>query len=411
MSILNGFDAVHQPVIKSDVDLLISSNLDGYIDPAFSDAVEVAALKAVLLPPSNNMGVTPPLTPLFLPQCEITNNKNKVLIDWLGFSSLFSIDEILYSLRQIWPDLLFSKSSVGMVGYPECKAIMNGNVQFGLVGFGSKTHERISVVLTGVACKTITFDDQFAFLHDVLVLLDARLSRVDLALDFYRGEITFDAALWAHGQGHFKKNNAPKNPEHKVVCGVGADGQNLGRTLYIGSRNSELFARIYEKGLEVFARMPEEYRQLSTERENLKLKDSGAVRSIADDWLRLEVEFKRKSKDRPIPLSILTDRDNFFAGAYPFFASSLKSATGRGRGSLRTVEHITHDKKIAAHKASYGNHICTLKEIGFSDTEIVNLLNSGRPDQKLMRTGLIDIQKEAYLKAARAQDPDFDIPF
>lgn len=396
-------------LIAAEFDELLRSNTPLFVEKAFRDAV------AALLPPPNNMGVTYPHTPKDLPHCEksLDFGVQKTSLDWLGFSSPYEFEPVLLALQVIWPDMLATSSGAGMRGYPMCKALQVGGVQFGLIGYGAKKHGRLSVSLTGVACKTFANDEKkIRLVYDVLEVLDARLSRLDICMDFYRGEITFDYALWAFGEGQFKKPKANEQPKQRVIGEKGGRGENLGRTMYIGMRDGELYGRVYEKGLEVFAKMSDEYREACTERELSGEAVPETIGTIADDWVRLEAEFKRKSKDRPLPLLMVLDRDAYFAGAYPFFATSLGKGEGKGRGSLKSTNEITHDKLINAHRRAFGNHVHTLVEIGLTDTEIVALLNTGMHNQRLLKAGLVSVE-QAAIRSFRQDEggQDFDIPF
>lgn len=397
-------------LVAAEFDLMLRKNSALYVEKAFRDEV------AALLPPPNNMGVTYPLTPYFLPQCEISTDfgVQKTSVDWLGFSTPHEFEAALLALQVIWPEMIATASGVGMKGYPMCKALQVCNVQFGLVGYGAK-HGRLSVSLTGIACKTFAGDEEkIRLVYDVLVVLDARLSRLDICMDFYRGEITFDYALWAYDQGQFKKPKASEQPKQRLIGEKGGKGENLGRTMYLGPRDGEIYGRVYEKGLEVFAKMCDEYREQCTEREAALSGEAGqkASGTIADDWLRLEGEFKRKNKDRPLPLEMILDRDKYFSGAYPFFATALGMGDGKGRGSLKSTNEISHDKLINAHRRAFGNHVHTLKEIGLTDSEVVSLLDTGVHNQKLLKAGLVTLEQAAVRAFRKSEEgQDSDIPF
>ena len=398
---------------RYEVNRLLKRNFEGF------DERDLASKLAKLapVPPTNNMGGPYPHPPLNFPHSEKKTEivVQKTMIDWFGFTSPHHEEGILLGLQILWPDMISSSSKAGMRGFPKCRALYVGDVQFGLLGYGAK-HGRCSVSLTGVACKTITTVQQFEILRELMDVLEGRLTRVDLCFDFYKGEVTFDYALFALERGDFKSPKANKAPETRIVSTSGAFGENLGRTLYIGPRKGEKYGRVYEKGLEVFAKMPEEFRIASTEREmainEAKGQDGGdvKVRTIADDWLRLEVEFKRVDSDRPIPLEIILDRDNFFAGAFPFYAWARGQGDGKGRSRLKSDAVVSHGKLMMSHRAAYGNHVHTLLSIGFTPVEVCNLLSTGKHNQKLLKAGLVAEGQQAVQMYRLENDPDWDIP-
>jgi DNA relaxase NicK len=397
-------------ILQKEFDELIKNNANGFFDPALLEKLDKVAAD-FSLPPSNNMGVSSSVTPLFFPQCEIPPvfGVQKTTIDWLGFSTFRDIEETLYGLQQIFPGMIRTAASCGMQGYPSAMALEIDNEQMGMIGYGAK-HGRISVSLTGVCCKKLNTSGKIQFAYEVLALLEVRLSRIDICLDLFQGELTYEACLWAYEQGRFKKFGAHGMPQIKEVGARGARGENLGRTMYLGIREGELYTRIYEKGLEIFAKMTPEFKALSTERENLNVDENGKLKTIADDWLRLECEFKRKSKDRPLKLEMMLDRDNFFAGAYPYFADVIGLATGRGREALRNDGEIVYEKLLAAHRRAFGNHVFTMVDIGMTDAEIVASLNTGTPNKKLRKSGIAARMKRAHEEYTK-NNPDAAIPF
>lgn len=87
-----------------------------------------------------------------------------------------------------------------------------------------------------------------------------------------------------------------------------------GRTIYVGARDSEKFIRCYEKGFEILARykIPENLKAGITGMtfDGVGMVDPAKV-------YRCEVEFKASS-EKVLPWPMLTNRDEFFAGANPF---------------------------------------------------------------------------------------------
>ena len=89
--------------------------------------------------------------------------------------------------------------------------------------------------------------------------------------------------------------------------------QHAGRTCYIGSREGAKFLRCYEKGFEVYQKMIAAY-GFSAEGMTLDGKR-------LEDIYRVELELK---PDRcVIPWETIDQRDQYFAGAYPFNAELL----------------------------------------------------------------------------------------
>lgn len=392
--------------------ILLSHNMAGFVDRGV--AKQLRELEPKATPPSNNMGGTDCDTPLHFPHGEKSAAfcKQKTKIDWFGFTSSADVEAVKLLVSTIWPDVVFSRKVGGMPGYPDAYLITVESIQYGLLGTGA-AHGRHFVSLSGTACKTLT-DELVQIFYEALTItqlvggeavsvFDPRISRIDLCFDSYRREITYDDALAAYHKGEFMRPQARRNPELKLVS-VSSD-RNLGRTMYVGKRDGHVMARIYEKGLEVFAKLPEELRLMSEDR------DGDVCGPMpADDWLRLEAEFKRVDKDRPLPLEMMLERDTYFAGAYPFFASALGLADGLRPAGLKSEFSVDLSALMHNARRSYGSLIHSLTELGFTPAQVVEHLSSGRNNDKLVRSGLLREAKAAF-DAVAALDPDFYVPF
>lgn len=304
-----------------------------------------------------------------------------------------------------------------MNGYPESHSVMVGGVHFGVYCCGA-SHGRNYVSLDGTACKTLN-DELVGLMYEALSLpaLEVLLSRVDLCLDFYRGELTWDHALRAYHLGHFKRPRANKSPELSERK-TQKDGRNLGRTLYAGKRDGHVYIRVYEKGLEVFAKLPDdlkllsEGRQLDADRDAEKLDDEGNGKFEADSWLRLEVEYKRQGKDILLPLEMLLNRDHYFAGANPYFEKALDRAdiTGVRPKHLKTDVQAELAIMLQNMKRSYGSAVQSLFDIGLTPAEIFAEVANGKPNARLVKAGVMNAASEA-VRMIRGEDRDWDIPF
>lgn len=384
-------------------------------------AQRFAQLAEATIPPSNNMGGTYLPTPLFISDGEKTSHfvVNRTKIDWLGFtvkpkirtvgpeftqSHGDEVETVVALLRICWPGMMLERNNRGMPGYPESYSLIVDDVQYGLFGTGA-VHGRHFVSLTGTACKRLT-DELIELLYEALTIpeMDARLSRVDICFDVFSG-VTWDHAVRAYQQDRFKRPRASKNPEFRKIES-GGNGQNFGRTFYVGKRDGEVMGRVYEKGLEIFARMPEELREQCIEREA----SLEGEKFQADNWLRLEAEYKRVDKDRPLPFEMLLQRDQYFAGAYPYFAEVLGTSDGLRPVHVKSDVEIDMVNLIHHAKRSYGRLIHSMRDLGLSADEIVRELSSDRHNAKLLKSGIIALAKQKIAEA-RALDPDFDIPF
>lgn len=179
--------------------------------------------------------------------------------------------------------------------------------------------------LTGEGCRLFesagaansSHAQRWGVLADRLGAVSARISRLDLACDDYAGDYPIDWAMAEHDSGAFKKRG--QSPDAYLHDDRGSG---KGKTFEVGSRSSENFLRIYEKG-----------RQLGD-------KESS--------WVRYEVEL-HGSHRRRIPLEALIYCDEYLKGAYPALhfvngvGEKISSVTQAVAASaVRAVRHFRH---------------------------------------------------------------------
>lgn len=156
---------------------------------------------------------------------------------------------------------------------------------------GDAQRGRWMLQLTGKGCSMVT---DWPSLRELLEGFDAKLTRVDLAVDFLHGEHTVDEAVDMVRADQFTSSG--RRPSTSLA-GDWLD-QVHGRTLYVGKAANGKMLRVYEKG-----------KQLG---------------DLSSEWVRFEVQFG--NRDRVLPYAMLTDGDEFFAGAYPALAGLLEAA-------------------------------------------------------------------------------------
>lgn len=173
---------------------------------------------------------------------------------------------------------------------------------------------------------------------------NARLTRVDVARDFFDGSYTVDAASAEYDAGLFKLPKSPCDPD----CEERGNWRRIngkGRTFCVGQRGSGKYARIYEKG-----------------------KQLGSPSSL---WVRAEVEFK--SVDRVVPFDILLSPGSYLSGAYPAFEGF--GACPTRITTIRESKVVTRERKEAWITRQCGKDLFVLVELEEGDTPADRALN------------------------------------
>lgn len=193
----------------------------------------------------------------------------------------------------------------GMFGYSHSATLLLDGYSAGVVCWGAANHG-CYVSFSGAGCAAVDFHQLYKVLGK---LRGCKLTRLDIALDDLTGN-AFDvlrAKEWAL-EGKFTKRRPPRYCYIESGSLSAADVRDKkrrygfdpshGRSFYVGSRESGLMCRFYEKG-----------KQLQDE--------------AHPDWQRAEVEIR--NVDRIIPFEALLNLDAYFAGAYPVLAELLSS--------------------------------------------------------------------------------------
>jgi phage replication initiation protein len=229
----------------------------------------------------------------------------------------------------------------GLRGYTDSVTLMahvgSRKQAMGFIAFGGEAQQGTWLLsIPGGGCSLIERWDE---MRDLLEDLNAKVTRLDLAVDFLEGEYTVDDAVAFYHAGKFTSSGRPP------ATSQAGDWLNVKeRTLYIGKAKNGKVLRAYEKG-----------QQLGNP--NSK-------------WTRYEVQLG--NRDRVIPLDALVNRDKYFAGAYPVLAELINSAsekipTTRTEGET-TLSHLlyhlrrTYGKTIDVLSATEGFEISSLVE-------------------------------------------------
>lgn len=265
----------------------------------------------------------------------------------MGLSVLNRLKELIY-------DFDFIPRPYGMFGYLYSYSLVRGGKACGVAAWGGRNCG-VMVQLTGRACA---YTD-FGRLHRLVSgLPDIRITRVDLAVDAKRGEYNFEWCKSQYESGGFTSGGRSPSFTEIKSGGLIKEGQEVfegGRSFYVGKRESGKMFRGYEKGRQLIG-------------QGLKLE------SDLQEWFRLEVEIHNTA--RKIPLDVLLNPSDYFAGAYPCL--SFISALAKPIHTIKKVMRVEVQKLISHARTSYGTLINLLQKMGKSDSEIVEMLKSKR---------------------------------
>jgi len=251
----------------------------------------------------------------------------------------------------------------GMFGYRSSWDLYLNGTHIGIAASGAK-NGGCYISFSGEGTALI---DPEKLLSQIKYLPLIKITRVDLAYDDHEGRYSCDYAFEQWMLGAFKMRKGGVNPNHdwfksggklvKNEYGIERDIEYTGgRTFQVGSRKSGKLCRIYEKG-----------------------KQQGDPSSR---WTRWEVEIH--SKDREIPLFILTDPASYFLGSYPAFEvfreeiQKHKDVEPRLiKTERKTKVKIGYERMESSARESYGPLINVMRQSkGMTDSQIVEALIS-----------------------------------
>ncbi|MGE5648879.1 MAG: replication initiation factor domain-containing protein [Bacillota bacterium] len=280
-------------------------------------------------------------------------------MDWLNVTWLLNGDARLLSNKFMAEEVMrwlnawlncslsfeYAQGIHGFANSVRFYGLKDGEVQLvAIIGWGGANQKnRAYLELTGTACCVVK---DWHLLHTTIAKLpDVKITRLDLAVDFFEGEYTPVQASEDFGQGKFQfsRRMAPKTTQ----AGDWDHHTGEGRTFYVGKRVNGKQARVYEKG-----------------------KQLGCPR---DPWTRFEVELH--NRDREIPLEAILDTNTYFAGCFPI-CGELLGIEGEKILTYQEEFAITLDRLIAYAKLSYGKLFHVMRRIGYPVEEIFRLLQS-----------------------------------
>jgi len=228
-------------------------------------------------------------------------------VDWYGFRSKGEIPEVVEGLRRVFssdlPRLTTHPRKGGWNGFKSSANLCLGDMVVGMMAYGGESQRgSVAVNISGVGCAWMLPD--WAEIQDAMDgLPEYEVRRLDIALDTYKREVTHEKVVQAHRDGLFTLSGRPPS-----MTRIEPEDPLEGATVYVGKRENAKFLRGYQKGLEMIRAYPR-----------------GAIRELdgvpVEDIYRLELELK--AKDGPLPTDLIDNRDQYFAGAYPYLQTVI----------------------------------------------------------------------------------------
>lgn len=271
-------------------------------------------------------------------------------------------------------ELKFSERSRGKNFYEFGGIFSIEGCVFGEVYWGGERQKStLQLMIKGSGCSMIS--DWSAVVSEMNLLPKCRITRVDVALDFFDGTLTLEK-VWAlrKDRRYWTRSKGGRPPKFVPIGDMTEPGPD-GRTIYIGTRDSDLYTRVYEKGMQLFSRLGSssggryEYVQLSPD----------TLPFICGQYIRFESEFKSKTVN--LSTRCLNNPDGLLVDAYPFCEEVLKHAQRFER--IRKDHIIMNDLNLVLRqiRKQYGPTLrSAVNKLGPDDTltRIVGMFPSNR---------------------------------
>jgi len=304
---------------------------------------------------------------------------NLTTIDWLGFriqsDPLDCVEALRGAFGSIGALVRATPKKRGKLGFDRSDTLFVGDLVIGDMSFGgSAMRGWVWVEITGNGCQWI--EDWNKCEDDISQLKNFQYKRVDIALDTFKREVTHETVIQAYADGFFTTGGKPPSMR-QIVSSDPYDG----RTVYVGKRDQPKFFRAYEKGFETIKDWPR----------HLNIQSINGVKVA--DWYRLELELK--AKNQQLPEDLIENRDQFFAGAYPYLQSVLAVEP--------EVLKLSRDKQpqrrlasmLEVMRSQYGNTLFTAMVAYHGDVGAVwEKIVGTKHNQKLLEEGVLMVEHD-----------------
>jgi phage replication initiation protein len=292
------------------------------------------------------------------------------------------LDDIYQAFDGINLEYIANKS--GRNHYEHSARLLHDGADFASVcwgGFSQKNTVMFSMMGTGCA----QVKDWSNFVKIFQNLPKAKLTRLDIALDVFDGSLKLEEIYATRNEIAKWRNGKQGRPPAFKPIGDMCEKSRDGRTLYVGTRDSDIYTRIYEKGLQLFLKIANN--EVVEDPRNMDFQlEEGSHPFKLGDYVRFEVEFKAKTT--VLPLDALLNPDGYFAGAYPFAASLLKDVNPIQRLRLENIAMADLDSAIKHVRRQYGAILATAAQVYGAQAAWAMLVSNQQPSERLAAKGI-----------------------
>jgi phage replication initiation protein len=265
----------------------------------------------------------------------------------------------------------------GMHGFERSSMLTVDGALVGVWACGGKSQRgRGYLDLTGVGCQLVPEWENAATRLESIP--GAIIKRVDIAADFYDGQVNYEQTLDAFHLGKFSGNGrAPKM--HQILPGTEEEG----RTIYVGARGNDKMLRGYEKGKKEFEGGQKIKESLYP---NILAMAQGG--NVYQDWYRLEVELR--SVKRPLPFEVIPMRDAYFTGCYPYLQEVLPEVDAEILVYPKQLAIVQLDKALEGIRRQYGSTLFTALTVEGGDICAVwSKICGTKQNERLVKAGVL----------------------
>jgi phage replication initiation protein len=303
---------------------------------------------------------------------------NLTKIDWLGFRTQSEPRDCLEALRGVFGELgsqLSSKPNKGgWNGFERTDTVSLAGMNIGRIAFdGPAMRGWVRVDISGTGCEWVKDWDTCE--SDLGNLSRFQTRRVDIALDTVKREVTHESVIEAYRSGLFTTSGRPPS-----MTRIEPENQYDGKTIYVGKRDQPKFLRAYQKGYEMARKFP-----------GLEITEFDG--NPIDDMYRLELELKTKHKD--LPVDLIENRDQYFAGAYPYLQSVLDIEPEIFKMSKEQSPRRSLASMLEILRSQYGNTLFTAMIAYQGDIGAVwDKIVGHKHNENLLATGVLLVDHE-----------------